>query len=55
VIPFSITIPEGAEAGGYFAAIFFGTQNPDLLGTGEIAVGGENRSPRAPECFWGSK
>lgn len=40
-IPYSITVPEGAEPGGYFAAIFFGSQPPQGTGGGEVTIGGK--------------
>jgi len=41
VVPYTVTIPTDAEAGGYFGAIFFGGQNPDTLVNGEVSVGGK--------------
>lgn len=38
VVPFSIAIPAGAEAGGHFAAIFLGTQPNGGSGSGQIQV-----------------
>ena len=38
-VPFDIQIPAGVEPGGYFSAIFFGTQQPDLQG-GSLSIGG---------------
>lgn len=38
-VPFTITIPTDAEAGGYFSAIFFGTQPPAAEG-GTVSIGG---------------
>ncbi len=38
IIPVSISIPQNAEAGGYFAAVFFGTGNPNAE-PGTIAIG----------------
>lgn len=38
-VPFTVTIPANAEAGGYFSAIFFGTQPPSPEG-GVVAIGG---------------
>ena len=38
-ISFSITIPKDAESGGYFAAIFFGSQAPKAQGGGQVTVG----------------
>ncbi len=40
-VPFSITIPSDAEAGGYFAAIFWGEQDPKIEAAGEVAIGGK--------------
>lgn len=39
-VPFSITIPSSAKPGGYFAAVFFGTQPPTGSG-GQVSVGGK--------------
>jgi len=39
-VPFSITIPSSAKPGGYFAAIFFGTQ-PPTGSDGQVSVGGK--------------
>ena len=41
VIPFSIVIPQNAEPGGHFAAIFFGSQAPGTQGGGEVSIGGK--------------
>ncbi len=41
VVPYSITIPAGTEPGGYFAAIFFGSQPPQGNKGGEVTVGGK--------------
>lgn len=41
VVPYSITIPDDTKPGGYFAAIFFGTQPPATAGGGEVSVGGK--------------
>ncbi len=41
VVPFSITIPQNAEPGGHFAAIFFGSQEPGAMGGGQVSVGGK--------------
>lgn len=41
IIPYTITIPNEAEAGGYFGAVFFGGQNPDIKNGGEVSVGGK--------------
>lgn len=40
-VPYTITIPSDAEAGGYFAAIFFGEQDPTTQLAGEVAIGGK--------------
>jgi hypothetical protein len=40
-IPYTINIPESATAGGYFAAIFFGTQPPATGEGSEVAIGGK--------------
>lgn len=40
-VPYTITIPADAEPGGYFAAVFFGAQNPRELEGGEVAIGGK--------------
>jgi len=39
-VPFSIVIPSSAKPGGYFAAVFFGTQPPTGSG-GQVSVGGK--------------
>ncbi len=39
IIPVTIRIPANAEAGGYFAAVFWGTNNPELSDGGSIAIG----------------
>lgn len=39
-IPFTIKIPQNAEPGGYFAAIFWGTSPPQTQGAGQVAIGG---------------
>lgn len=41
VVPYTITIPSNAEAGGYFAAIFFGEQDPTTQEAGEVSIGGK--------------
>ena len=38
-VPFSITIPQNAEPGGYFAAIFWGSQPPSQ--DGGVSIGGK--------------
>ena len=40
-IPYTITIPADAEPGGYFAAIFWGEDNPAAKQGGEVAIGGK--------------
>ena len=37
-VPFSVTVPTDADAGGHFAAIFLSTQPPSLNG-GDVSVG----------------
>lgn len=39
IVPVSINIPTNAEPGGYFAAVFFGTNNPNTGGAGTVAIG----------------
>ncbi len=39
-IPLSITIPKETEPGGYFAAVFFGGQDPKTQEGGEVSIGG---------------
>lgn len=39
-VPFTISIPSSAKPGGYFAAVFFGTQPPAGSG-GQVSVGGK--------------
>lgn len=41
IVPFSITIPQNAEPGGYFAAVFFGSQPPKSDEAGQVSVGGK--------------
>ncbi|MBT9174320.1 MAG: hypothetical protein DDT21_02734 [Syntrophomonadaceae bacterium] len=41
VVPFSITIPQNAEPGGHFAAIFFGSQAPGTQEGGQVSIGGK--------------
>jgi hypothetical protein len=41
VVPYTITIPKDVEAGGYFAAIFFGEQDPALAEAGTLSIGGK--------------
>ncbi len=38
-VPFTVTIPKDADAGGHFAAIFLSTVPPASKGAGEVAVG----------------
>jgi hypothetical protein len=40
-IPFSIKIPQNAEPGGHFAAIFWGTSAPVATGGGTVSIGGK--------------
>lgn len=40
-VPYTITIPASAEAGGYFSAIFWGEQDPTTQTAGEVAIGGK--------------
>lgn len=41
-VPYTIQIPDSASAGGYFAAIFFGSQAPQSTdGGAEVAIGGK--------------
>ncbi len=40
-IPYTITIPPAAEPGGYFAAIFWGEDNPSAKAGGEVSIGGK--------------
>ena len=39
VIPFTIKIPQDAEPGGHFAAIFWGASPPQTQGGGQVAIG----------------
>jgi hypothetical protein len=41
VVPYTITIPADAEPGGYFSAIFWGSQDPATQQGGEVAIGGK--------------
>jgi hypothetical protein len=41
IIPFTISIPADAEPGGYFSAIFWGSQDPKTQEAGEVAIGGK--------------
>jgi hypothetical protein len=38
IVPFTITIPKGAEAGGHFAALFWGT-TPSNTTTSQVSIG----------------
>ena len=40
-VPYTITIPPNTEPGGYFAAIFWGEQDPATQVAGEVAIGGK--------------
>jgi hypothetical protein len=40
-IPYTISIPAGTQPGGYFAAIFYGAQDPSAVENGEVAIGGK--------------
>ena len=40
-IPFSVQIPKNAEAGGYFAAILWGTSPAKEQGGGQVSIGGK--------------
>ncbi len=40
-VPYTISIPENAKAGGYFAAVFFGSQPAQGTGGGEVTIGGK--------------
>lgn len=40
-IPYSITIPTDATPGGYFAAVFFGSQPPETGAGSEVSIGGK--------------
>lgn len=40
-VPYSIKIPESTSPGGYFAAIFFGSQAPSGSKGGEVSIGGK--------------
>jgi hypothetical protein len=41
IVPYTITIPSDAEPGGYFSAIFWGSQDPKTQEAGEVAIGGK--------------
>ncbi len=38
-IPFSVVIPKNTEPGGYFAAVFWGTQPPSAQGGKQVVIG----------------
>lgn len=40
-VPFEITIPQNAKPGGYFAAEFFGTEQPKSGNPGDVSIGGK--------------
>jgi hypothetical protein len=40
-VPYKITVPSDATPGGYFAAVFFGTQPPPTGEGSEVAIGGK--------------
>jgi len=40
-VPYTITIPANAKPGGYFAAVFFGSQPAQSTGGGEVTIGGK--------------
>lgn len=40
-IPYTISIPASAKPGGYFAAVFFGSQPPQSTVGGEVSIGGK--------------
>lgn len=40
-IPYTVNVPPGTEPGGYFSAIFFGSQPPKTEGGGEVSIGGK--------------
>lgn len=40
-VPYSISIPSNAKPGGYFAAVFFGTEKPKGENGGEVSIGGK--------------
>ncbi len=39
IVPVTITIPTNTEPGGYFAAVFFGTSNPNPSDAGTVSIG----------------
>lgn len=41
IVPYTITIPADAEPGGYFSAIFWGSQDPKTIEGGEVSIGGK--------------
>jgi hypothetical protein len=40
-VPFTIKVPADTKPGGYFAAVFYGGQNPNTTEGGEVAIGGK--------------
>lgn len=40
-VPYTIRIPSNAKPGGYFSAIFFGSQPPVGKGSSEVTIGGK--------------
>jgi hypothetical protein len=40
-VPYKISIPEDTKPGGYFAAVFFGSQPTQGTGGGEVTIGGK--------------
>lgn len=40
-VPYTIVVPANASPGGYFAAVFFGSQPPKGTGGGEVTIGGK--------------
>ena len=40
-LSFTVDVPANAEPGGYFSAIFWGTQVPKLEGSDQVSVGGK--------------
>jgi len=41
IVPYTISIPADAEPGGYFSAIFWGSQDPKTQEAGEVSIGGK--------------
>ncbi len=40
-VPYTITVPSNAKPGGYFAAVFFGSQTQQGTSGGEVTIGGK--------------